>query len=144
MKTLLLTIISLVLIAPRGAQSTLPSPRFVSIDILIDPQGEELAAYQIDINAESSNVKLVGVEGGAHPAYSNPPYYDPAALNQNRVILAALSTAKDLPRTKLRVARLHLQVMSEMPAFDAKLITAAKPDGSRVDAKVSIQNEVSP
>lgn len=118
--------------APAAAPAT-PTPgmttRFEAVDILLDPGGTPLAAYQIEFVADPGRVKLVGIEGGDHPAFREPPYYDPAALSRSRVILAALSTASDLPKDKTRVARLHLQVEGVgPPEYAAKLVVAASAD----------------
>jgi hypothetical protein len=90
-------------------------------------------------------VKLVGVEGGDAPAFRNPPYYDPAALNHRRVILAALTTASDVPHAPFRAARLHLQVTgSSDPQLTAKLIVAASPAEQTIPANVSLNEGAKP
>ena len=91
----------------------------------IDPAGKPLAAYQIEFVADASHVKLVGIEGGDHAAFAQPPYYDPAALSRNRVIVAAFTTGKDLPTKSFRAARLHLEILGHSkPDWQAELITA--------------------
>ena len=83
---------------------------------------------------------LSGLEGGEHPAYARPPYYDPKALIDETVIVAGLSTADDLPRGRTRVARLHVQVTGAGdPRYEAKLHAAAGPDGAALDAKVTVE-----
>jgi len=124
----------------NAESTTTTSPiRFRTVDILIDPHGQKLAAYQIEFTGESDRVKLVGVEGGEHPAFREPPYYDPKALAHNRVILAALNAGDDLPSSKTRVARLHLEITGdESPNLSSKLIVAASPDGAKIPADVSV------
>ena len=137
-----LSLLLLTSLAARADRTTAPataSIRFQSVNIFIDPHGQPLAAYQIEFTGESDMVKLVGIEGGAHPAFKDPPYYDPKALMQNRVILAALNAGDDLPTARTRVARLHLQVTGEHPTFRANLIVAAKSDGSKLAADVSVE-----
>src|SRR5262249_31529056 len=132
-------------------RATAPSSaiRFRSVDIFVDPQGKPLAAYQIEFTGESESVKLVGIEGGAHAAFKEPPYYDPAALAHNRVILAALNAADDLPTGKTRVARLHLEIsnlQSEISdlKLSTRLITAATSDGTKIAALVSSEEGAKP
>jgi hypothetical protein len=118
---------------PSIAPSSTQSIRFATVDVRIDPKSHPLAAYQVEISADSPNVKLAGVEGGEHAAFREPPYYDPAALNQNRIILASFNTGSDLPATDSRVARLHVQISGQRdPRWDVKLIVASASDGSAV------------
>jgi len=83
-------------------------------------------------------VKLVGIEGGEHAAFRDPPYYDPKAMMHERVILAALNAGDDLPKSRTRVARLHLEIDADHPDFATHLIVAAAPDGSHIAAEVSV------
>jgi hypothetical protein len=84
----------------------------------------------------------VGIEGGEHPAFKEPPYYDPKAMQKERVILAAFNTAKDsdLPKGKTRVATIHLQIYGpETPKFFLKLQTAANSQGKRISAEAAFE-----
>src|SRR6266536_3331980 len=96
--------------APAQPAST-QSRGFGWVDIYLDPHGKSLAAYQLEFIAPKNAATLVGIEGGQHPAFKEPPYYDPAALNHNRVILAAFSTDASVPTTRTHVARLHMQFL---------------------------------
>jgi len=121
------------------------SSTFGYIDLQIDPHNHPLAAWQIEFTAKDNSATLVGIEGGDTPASKAPPHYDPAALTQSRVILAAYSTTANLPTTKTRIARLHLQFTQPNPAYNVKLITAAKPDGTKLDAAdASVDQGVQP
>jgi len=128
-------LLGLLLVPVTLASQTLPatrSVRFTTVDVRIDPHGQSLAAYQVEFIAPPQ-VKLVGIEGGDHAAFKDPPYYDPAALTQSRVILAAFNTGSDLPKAAFRVARLHVQVESsseQTPAWTVKLIVASSADGT--------------
>ena len=77
--------------APAPALAPLPpaSGSFVAIDVTLPPPAHGLGSYQVEITAPQG-VRLVGVEGG-DDAFSAPPYYDRAALQQNRVIIAAIA-----------------------------------------------------
>ena len=118
------------------------SVRFTYVDVRIDPHDKPLAAYQIEFVADARRVKLVGVEGGSHPAFVDPPYYDPAALSHNRVILAAFNAGSALPKQSFRAATLHLEIVGdgagETPKWSAKLIVASDSDGTSIPADVSV------
>src|SRR3954453_5783552 len=78
---------------PLGAGAS----RFVAVDVMIDPKGQSLAAWQVELAAEVGQVSLVGVEAGEKGPYAQrPPYYDAAALAGNRVIVGDYSLAADL------------------------------------------------
>ena len=125
-------------VEPDRDRPSLPATNpiaFAYADVTIDPAGTPLAAYQLEFTADANRVKLVGIEGGDAAAFKDPPYYDPAALNHNRVILAAFSTGADLPKQSFRAARLHLQITGlETPKCQVKLIAAAAADGSKIPA----------
>jgi hypothetical protein len=55
--------------------ATTPSSRFTYVDLFIDPHGQPLAAWQVEFNADTPGVSLVGVETGESPAYSKRPPY---------------------------------------------------------------------
>lgn len=118
-----------------------PAPRFVAIDVMIDPAGQPLAAWQIEFSAEIGQISLVGVETGDHPAYNaRPPYYDPAALAGNRIILGDYSLAADLPKKPFRAARLMLEIRGDVqPQYVTKLMAAANADGKPVAATVTVK-----
>src|SRR5882757_1359149 len=124
MKRLLFLLIPLICL---GAAPAEPSSRFTYVDVFIDPKGQPLAAWQFEFTAEVGQISLVGVEAGDHPAYAaRPPYYDPAALAGNRIILANYSLDPSLPKSKLRVARVMLEIRGDAkPQYVTKLIAAA-------------------
>ncbi len=116
--------------------------RFASVSVYIDPQAQPLAAWQIEIDAGTPGVKLVGIEGGDASAFHDPPYYDPQALLGGRIVIAAFSLAKDLPTQKNRVARLMVQIPGHArPNYAAKLQVAASPDSRTIPATVSLIEE---
>jgi hypothetical protein len=109
--------------------------RFEAVDIVLDSGDLPLAAYQFEFTAETGQITIVGIEGGDHPAFKEPPYYDPAALRNNRVIIAAFSTAAELPTGPTRVARAHVQVTGDVePQYVVSLKVAASADGERIPA----------
>ncbi|MBN1423307.1 hypothetical protein JXA88_02015 [Candidatus Fermentibacteria bacterium] len=110
---------------------------FMPLHVYIDPGGQPLAAYQVELSDSSASSIIVGIEGGEHPAFRSPPYHDPKALRGNRIALAAFSTARDLPRTRSRVATVHLMAKAAItPVFEPVLSVAATRDGTRIKASV--------
>jgi len=113
--------------------------RFRAVDVYVDSALRSLAAYQFELKAKGAEVKMVGVEGGGHAAFAEPPYYDPKALMGGRIIIAAFNTGKDLPTGKTRVATVHVQVTGDKaPEYSAKLTVAASTDGERIPAAITL------
>jgi hypothetical protein len=112
------------------------------VDVFVDSGAQPLAAYQLTFRATSGDVKIVGIEGGGHPAYKAAPYYDPEAIQHERVVLAAFNTAAigQLPIGRTRVATIHVQIRgADEPRFVAKFETAATHDGTAISARTSFQ-----
>jgi len=107
--------------------------RFVALDIYADTGARPLAAWQIELNCDPSQAKIVGVEG----AGDKTPYYDPAALQGGRIILASFSTEAALQSGRVLVARVHLQETGS-PVYTPTLITAAAPGGERLNPKIEL------
>lgn len=122
-----------------GAAGDQDGLRFEAIDVIVDSGDESLGAYQFELDSVSDGVEIVGIEGGEHAAYADPPYYDPEAMNGNRVILAAFSTDAELPTGRSRVARIHVQLEGEAPkAYRFKLTATANDQGEDISAEVEI------
>jgi len=134
----------------QGTQEHRPLPkagavggtvRFEAFDVYIDAGATPLAAYQVELKA-TGDTKAVGIEGGESAAFSGAPYYDPAALHegqvQERIVIAAFNTGKDLPAGRTRVARVHVQVSGAEPEWTVKMQSAGTGDGSRIEAKAEI------
>ncbi|HUT28442.1 MAG TPA: hypothetical protein VMX13_01520 [Sedimentisphaerales bacterium] len=112
--------------------------RFAPLDIYVDSGSRALAAYQFELKAHSGDVEIVGVEGGPHPAFRQPPYYDPAALANDRIIIAAFNTGSDLPTGHTRVATVHLRIVGDAePEYEIKLILAADAQGDKIPAEIT-------
>ncbi len=153
-------VMSLVFLAALGggsvrAQSEIstatntPAIRFEAVHLFVEAQAQPLAAYQLEFAVTNGTAKIVGIEGGEHPAFAEPPFYDPQAMQHERVIIAAFSTnaVSHLPQGKTRVATIHLQVSGPLnsgpiPARDieVKLDVAADADGNKIKAQVSAES----
>jgi hypothetical protein len=126
--------------APTSA--TLPGDTdvaFVPVHVFIDPHGKPLACYQVRITATAGDATLVGIEGGDSSAFNNAPYYDPRALQGNRIILGAYSLDPNPPAGNTRVATLMFRVAgSTAPSYDAMLEVAGTTDAKPIAATVSL------
>jgi len=133
---LLFTLSGVVFAQPAATSSA--SVRFQAIDIYVDSKDKPLAAYQLEFTATAGDVKIVGIEGGDHAAFAEAPFYDPQAMQHERVIIAAFSTADKLPTGKTRVATIHVQVTGKAdPRFELKLQTAADARGNVLQTETS-------
>jgi len=114
--------------------------RFEAIDVFVDSGNQPLAAYQIELASKTPGVEIVGIEGGEPAAFAEPPYYDSRAMSNNRVIIAAFTTGKNLPAGRCRVARIHVQLQGPgVTEYETKLSVSATTDGKRVPAELSIE-----
>ena len=114
--------------------------RFAPVHIYLDPGEKPLAAYQFELRARTGQIKIVGVEGGEHPVFQEAPYYDPAALMNDRIIIAAFNTGTDLLHGRTRIATIHLQILGDAePQYELKLVTAADQDGQEIRADLNLQ-----
>jgi len=117
-----------------------PKVRFAPVEIYLDSGDGALAAYQFELKATTGTIKIVGVEGGEHAAFQEAPYYDPAALQRNRIIIAAFNTGSDLPRGRTRIATVHLQIIGEAePEYELSLTVAADANGQELPAKLNLE-----
>jgi hypothetical protein len=124
-----------------------PAIRFRALDLFVDSGAHPLAAYQLSFTAISGDVKIVGIEGGEHPAFKEPPHYDPRAIQNERAILAAFNTASadNLPKGRTRVATIHVQISgATTPVYAVKLQAAANHDGSPAASQTSFQERNGP
>ena len=130
------TLLLLLLLVPLTAGQD--DARFRALDVYVDAGDHALAAYQIEL-PDGAGHSIVGVEGG-EGAYAEPPYYDPAALKGGRIVLAAFSTSEELPKGKVRVARIHMMERGdESPDYRARLIVAAAPGGKHIAVTIELR-----
>ncbi len=117
-----------------------PRVRFAPLHIYLDSGNKSLAAYQFELKAAAGQVKIVGVEGGQHAAFKEAPYYDPAALANDRIIIAAFNTGSELPTGRTRIATIHLQIIGEAePDYELKLVVAGDADAREIPAEISFE-----
>jgi len=117
-----------------------PSVRFAPLHIYLDSGDQPLAAFQFELEATAGQIEIVGVEGGQHAAFEEAPYYDPAALANDRIIIAAFNTGQDLPKGRTRIATIHLQIVGDTePEYELNLTVAADADGREIPAKIAFE-----
>ncbi len=117
-----------------------PGGRFEGVDIFVNTGAEHLGAYQVEFKVTTQNAVIVGIEGGEHPAFKEAPYYDAAAMQQERVILAAFSLAgsTELPQGKTRVATIHLLTQgSQKPECEVRIEVAGNSEAKPISAEVT-------
>ena len=130
-----------------AVQDPTPETRFAAVHVFIDAGDETLAAYQLEIDGGETGLVVVGVEGGAHAEFAVPPYYDLAAIQQERVIIGAFSIASetDLPRGRVRVATIHWEIdAGVMPELVTTLQAVATVHGREIFATVELEWEDRP
>lgn len=116
------------------------SVRFAPLHVYIDSGSSNLAAYQFELKPTAGQIKIIGIEGGQHKAFKEAPYYDPAALANDRIIIAAFSTGSDLPKGRSRIATIHLQILGETePEYELELTVAADADAKEILAEISYE-----
>jgi len=103
-------------------------PRFVSVEIYAQIDAP-IAAWQIELDCDA---KIVAVEG-----VKEPPYYDPAALQGGRIILAQFTTDPSPPAGRVLVARVHLMETGRTD-YRANLMAAASPGGERISPRIDL------
>jgi hypothetical protein len=126
---------------PAGANAGAPG-RFAVIDVMLDSKAEPLAAYQVELTVTNNSVKIVGIEGGDPAVFRDAPYYDPAAMQGDRVILGAFTTTAvgQLPRGNARVASVHCLIAGpDKPIFNAKVVAAATAGGQPITVQISVK-----
>jgi hypothetical protein len=141
--SLIFTCMTITLLAPqvsRASRVIESKVRFAPVDIYLDSGSRPLAAYQFELKVTKGKVKIVGVEGGEHAAFQEAPYYDPAALMKDRIIIAAFNTGRNLPTGRTRIARVHLQITgAAKPQYELELAVAADAHGQETLAEITLQ-----
>ena len=139
-----LTILICVLAAPLFAQEPESQAHFHAVDIYVDSGNAPLAAYQLEFSVTNVVTKIAGIEGGQHRAFRDAPFYDPKAMQQERVIIGAFSTdnPENLPKGKTRVATIHLETFGNTPPiFQLTLQTAADSAGNKIPVTVTCEEK---
>lgn len=118
-----------------GAEGT----RFLVLDVFVDSKRAALSAYQLEVGLGKES-KVVGVEGGEHAEFAKAPFYDPKAMQRERIVVAAFSVAEEgkLPRGRTRVLTLHVQTGAAPLAPDVRKFLATDSNGKKIDATIRV------
>lgn len=138
MKRNTLALVAALLAVPSVAAASDPEPRFRPLDVFIDSGSTPLAAYQIELKVISGDAQIVGVEGGEHQAFKKPPYYDSKALMGGRIILAAFSTAANLPSGRYRIFTVHVRESGPEPTYELIVQAAADAKAKPLRVRASL------
>lgn len=128
----------------RAARSAaVPQPAFQPLAVELT-SASPIAAYQLEITVVRGEASFVGIEGGAPPFHA-PPSYDPEALSDTRIIVAAFDTTAVLPPGTHRVATLHVRELGPGAAYQVRVLAVANSAAERVTAAATIaRNEEGP
>ena len=135
MTALRLLIAVLVLVVSAAISQEPVTATFRAVDLFVDSGNQPLAAYQLSFACAAADAKIVGIEGGEHNAFAEPPYYDPKAMQNNHVVVAAFNTAssEQLPRGRTRIATIHIQTSASAERrYELKVEAAATPAGESI------------
>lgn len=122
---------------------------FAAADVYVDGGEKAVGSYQVEL-VMPEGAKLVGIEGGSAKGFADAPYYDKAALQNNRVILGAIAMnvvagEKPAARTvelkpdagRQRVARVHVffepEVKNPWGQMRAKMMAAGDATAERME-----------
>jgi hypothetical protein len=115
--------------------------RFEAVEIYVDAGDHGLGAYQLEFWSVSKGIRISGIEGGEKP-FSDPPHYDPKALQRERVVIAAFTLISGEGRGSVRVATVHLQVTGNAsPDYRVRIITAADSEGRKISTKSVVRRK---
>jgi len=137
--TALRSLIAVLFLVVSAAIGQEPVPgTFRAVDLFVDSGSQPLAAYQLSFACAAPDAKIVGIEGGEHSAFTEPPYYDPKAMKNNHVVVAAFNTASpgQLPHGRTRIATIHIQTpASVVKQYELKVEAAATPAGEVITVR---------
>ena len=132
---------ALLLLIAAGANA---APRFEALEIWIDTE-QQVAAWQFELRDANGHTTIVGVENGDSEAFRDAPYYDRDAVasgDAERIVVADFSLKDDLPSGHFRLATVHVMVDGGEPDFELILVTATDRDGRRIDASISVRENI--
>ncbi len=139
---LIVGLVALACLSAAPVTEPATGPLFRTLRVLVDPHGKAMAVWQVEVVAEG-DVKVVGVEKGEARGFSDPPYYDPAAMAGGRIVIGAYSLEKDLPAGRTHVATLHVRVGGpEKIKCRVRVMTAGTGDGSSIVAEATVEEGV--
>jgi len=117
-----------------------PMPtRFTAYEVHLDPGSAKLAAWQVEVVLADASASIVGVEGGTTPAFREPAYHDPEALQAGRIVIATFTTGQDVSAGSQHVATLHVAETPGAESPTIRVMAAADPAGRTLRAEARIE-----
>ena len=114
---------------------------FYPLYVYVDSGDRRLSVYQFELLYDAEAITIVGIEGGTAP-FDEAPYYDPAGMDEGRIVIGSFTTDEDPPRGRVLVAVLHvMQERTERRERGARLVLTAGPDGEKFEAAIDIFRE---
>jgi hypothetical protein len=119
---------------------------FTTVDLFV-VSDTPVAAWQVELTERRGAMQIVGIERGDDSTFRDPPFYDRVALERSatdRIVLASfsLSDAAQLPRGRVRIARVHVRMTGEgAPDYEARLVAAGTAEGRPIDAQLNIETQ---
>ena len=135
------------LLCAAAVLSTSAQPQdafFTTVDLFV-VSDTPVAAWQVELTERRGAMQVVGIERGDDATFRDPPFYDRVAVERgatDRVVLASfsLSDAAQLPRGRVRIARVHVRATGgTLPDYEARLVAAGTADGRPLDAQLTIE-----
>lgn len=116
---------------------------FAVLDVYIDSQDQNLAAWQFELTDTNKHMQVVGVENGEHSSFARVPAYDRDVIDQGnaeRIIVAnfSLAPSNELPRGQTRVASIHVRLDGE-PDYQLRLVNAGNAGGVSISATITLR-----
>ena len=139
---------ALALLCAAAVLSTPAQPEagtFTTVDVFV-VSDTPVAAWQVELTERRGAMQIVGIERGDDSTFRDPPFYDRVALERSttdRIVLASfsLSDAAQLPRGKVRVARVHVRATGSAQDYEARLVAVGTADGRPIDAQLSLETQ---
>ena len=137
------------LLCAAAVLSTSAQPQdafFTTVDLFV-VSDTPVAAWQVELTERRGAMQVVGIERGDDTTFRDPPFYDRVAVERgatDRVVLASfsLSDAAQLPRGRVRIARVHVRAAGgTLPDYEARLVAAGTADGRPLDAQLTIETQ---
>ena len=119
---------------------------FTTVDLYVVTD-TPVAAWQVELTEQRGAMQIVGIERGDDSTFRDPPFYDRVALERgatDRIVLASfsLSEASELPRGRVRIARVHVRTSAEgEPEYGARLVAAGAADGRPIEAQLNLETQ---
>jgi hypothetical protein len=134
-----------VLVAVVSLSAQPEAGRFTTVDLVL-VSDTPVAAWQVELTERRGAMQIVGIERGDDATFRDPPFYDRVVERgvTDRVVLASFSVsdAAQLPRGRVRVARVHVRTSGAVePDYEARLVAAGAADGRPIDAQLSLETQ---